>query len=59
MLRLPDVTVHGRYGRPCPVCGAEAQRIRYAENECDDCARCQSGGTLLADRVPSRLLEDD
>lgn len=53
------MAVHGRYGQPCPVCGSKVQRILYAENECDYCARCQTGGKLLADRVLSRLLKDD
>lgn len=53
------MAVHGRYGQPCPVCGAPVQRIRYAENETDYCARCQTGGRLLADRSLSRLLKDD
>jgi formamidopyrimidine-DNA glycosylase len=52
----PEMAVHGRYGQPCPVCGAPVQRIVYAENECNYCARCQTGGTLLADRALSRLL---
>jgi formamidopyrimidine-DNA glycosylase len=52
----PEMAVHGRYGKPCPVCGAPVQRIVYAENECNYCARCQTGGTLLADRALSRLL---
>jgi formamidopyrimidine-DNA glycosylase len=52
----PEMAVHGRYGKPCPVCGAPVQRIVYAENECNYCARCQTGGTLLADRSLSRLL---
>jgi len=51
--------VHGRYGEPCPVCGSPVQRIRYAENETNYCARCQVGGRLLADRGLSRLLNDD
>jgi formamidopyrimidine-DNA glycosylase len=51
--------VHGRYGKPCPVCQAPVQRIVYAENECNYCARCQTGGKLLADRSLSRLLKDD
>ena len=55
----PGMAVHGRYGQPCPVCGAPVQRIVYAENECNYCARCQTGGKLLADRVLSRLLKDD
>jgi formamidopyrimidine-DNA glycosylase len=52
----PEMAVHGRYGEPCPVCGSPVQRIVYAENECNYCARCQTGGTLLADRALSRLL---
>jgi formamidopyrimidine-DNA glycosylase len=55
----PEMAVHGRFGEPCPVCGAPVQRIRYAENETDYCARCQTGGRLLADRSLSRLLRDD
>jgi formamidopyrimidine-DNA glycosylase len=51
--------VHGRYGKPCPECGAPVQRIRYAENEANYCARCQTGGKLLADRALSRLLKGD
>ena len=54
-----DMAVHGRYGKPCPVCEAPVQRIVYAENECNYCARCQTGGKLLADRSLSRLLKDD
>jgi formamidopyrimidine-DNA glycosylase len=50
------MAVHGRYGKPCPVCGAPVQRIVYAENETNYCARCQTGGKLLADRALSRLL---
>jgi len=53
------MAVHGRYGQPCPVCGAPVQRIRYAENETNYCARCQTGGRLLADRGLSRLLKGD
>ena len=53
------MAVHGRYGKPCPACGAPVQRIVYAENECNYCARCQTGGKLLADRSLSRLLKDD
>ena len=53
------MAVHGRYGEPCRVCGAKVQRIVYAENECNYCARCQTGGKLLADRSLSRLLKDD
>ena len=55
----PEMAVHGRYGEPCPVCGAPVQRIVYAENETNYCARCQTGGRLLADRALSRLLKDD
>jgi len=54
-----DMAVHGRFGKPCPVCEAPVQRIVYAENECNYCARCQTGGRLLADRSLSRLLKDD
>lgn len=54
-----DMAVHGKYGKPCPVCEAPVQRIVYAENECNYCARCQTGGKLLADRSLSRLLKDD
>jgi len=53
------MAVHGRYGKPCPVCGAPVQRILYAENEANYCAKCQTGGRLLADRVLSRLMKDD
>lgn len=53
------MAVHGRYGKPCPVCGAPVQRIRYADNETNYCARCQTGGRLFADRALSRLLRDD
>ena len=53
------MAVHGRFGQPCPDCGAPVQRIRYAENETDYCARCQTGGRLLADRAMSRLLRED
>ena len=52
------MAVHGRYGLPCPVCGAPVQRIVYAENEANYCARCQTGGKVLADRALSRLLHD-
>ena len=54
-----EMAVHGRYKQPCPVCGSPVQRIVYAENECNYCARCQTGGRLLADRSLSRLLKDD
>lgn len=54
-----DMAVHGRYGQPCPRCGAKIQRIRYAANETNYCARCQTGGKLLADRSLSRLLRQD
>lgn len=53
------MAVHGRYKKPCPVCGSPVQRIVYAENECNYCATCQTGGKLLADRSLSRLLKDD
>jgi formamidopyrimidine-DNA glycosylase len=55
----PQMAVHGRYGQPCPVCGAPVQRIRYAANETNYCARCQTNGRILADRAMSRLLKDD
>jgi formamidopyrimidine-DNA glycosylase len=55
----PGMAVHGRYGQPCPACGAPVQRIVHAENETNYCARCQTGGRLLADRALSRLLHDD
>ena len=55
----PDFAVHGRYEEPCPVCGSPVQRIRYADNETNYCATCQTGGRLLADRSLSRLLKDD
>ncbi len=51
------MAVHGRYGKPCPVCAAPVQRIVYAENETNYCARCQTGGRILADRALSRLLK--
>jgi formamidopyrimidine-DNA glycosylase len=53
------MAVHGRFKQPCPVCGTPVQRIVYADNECNYCARCQTGGRLLADRSLSRLLKDD
>jgi formamidopyrimidine-DNA glycosylase len=52
-----EMAVHGRYGKPCPSCGAPVQRIVYAENETNYCARCQTGGRILADRALSRLLK--
>ena len=55
----PDMAVHGCYGEPCPVCGAQVLRIVYADNEANYCARCQTGGKILADRMLSRLLKDD
>jgi formamidopyrimidine-DNA glycosylase len=55
----PGMAVHGRFGKPCPVCGTPIQRIRYASNEANYCPACQTGGTLLADRSLSRLLRDD
>ena len=55
----PDMAVHGRFGQPCPVCDAPVQRIVYAANECNYCARCQTGGRRLADRALSRLLGED
>ena len=54
-----EMAVHGRYGKPCPVCGTPVQRIVYADNETNYCARCQTGGRILADRALSRLLHDD
>ena len=53
------MAVHGKYGEPCPVCEAPIQRIRYADNETNYCARCQNAGKLLADRSLSRLLKKD
>jgi formamidopyrimidine-DNA glycosylase len=53
------MAVHGRFGRPCPTCGSPVQRIRYADNETNYCARCQTDGKLLADRALSRLLKSD
>jgi formamidopyrimidine-DNA glycosylase len=55
----PDMAVHGKYRKPCPVCGSPVQRIVHAENETNYCARCQTGGKLLADRSLSRLLKQD
>jgi formamidopyrimidine-DNA glycosylase len=54
-----DMAVHGKYKKPCPVCGSPVQRIVYAENETNYCARCQTSGKLLADRALSRLLKED
>jgi formamidopyrimidine-DNA glycosylase len=54
-----DMAVHGRYGESCPRCGEKIQRIRYADNETNYCARCQTGGKILADRSLSRLLRSD
>ncbi len=54
-----DMAVHGRYGQPCPTCGEKIQRIRYADNETNYCAVCQTGGKVLADRSLSRLLGSD
>jgi formamidopyrimidine-DNA glycosylase len=55
----PEMAVHGRFGKPCPVCGTRVQRIRYAENETNYCPHCQTQDRLLADRALSRLLKDD
>lgn len=54
-----DMAVHGRFGKPCPVCGEPVQRIRYADNETNYCARCQTGGHVLADHALSRILGAD
>jgi formamidopyrimidine-DNA glycosylase len=54
-----DFAAHGKYGKPCPKCGENIQRIRYADNETNYCARCQTGGNLLADRGLSRVLGSD
>lgn len=54
-----EMAVHGRFGQPCPVCGSPVQRIRYADNETNYCARCQTEGVVLADRSLSRLLKQD
>ena len=54
-----DMAAHGRYGKPCPVCAEKVQRIRYADNETNYCAQCQTGGKVLADRGLSRLLGSD
>jgi formamidopyrimidine-DNA glycosylase len=55
----PQMAVHGKFGKPCPRCGAPVQRIVYARNEANYCAACQTGGRLLADRALSRLLRED
>jgi formamidopyrimidine-DNA glycosylase len=55
----PEMAVHGRFDQPCPRCGEKVQRIRYADNETNYCARCQTGGKVLADRSLSRLLGTD
>jgi formamidopyrimidine-DNA glycosylase len=55
----PEMAVHGRFGKPCPVCGTPVQRIRYANNEANYCPACQTGGKLLADRSLSRLMKGD
>jgi formamidopyrimidine-DNA glycosylase len=55
----PEMAVHGRYRQPCPRCGSKVQRIRYASNETNYCATCQTGGRLLADRALSRLMHED
>jgi len=55
----PEMSVHGKFGQPCPVCGTSVQRIVYAGNECDYCPRCQTEGKILADRSLSRLLKED
>lgn len=55
----PEMAVHGKFGKPCPVCGTAVQRIRYADNETNYCPRCQTGGKLLADRSLSTLLKKD
>ncbi|HEY2784663.1 MAG TPA: DNA-formamidopyrimidine glycosylase family protein [Fimbriiglobus sp.] len=54
-----EMAVHGKFGKPCPVCGVKVHRIRYADNETNYCPKCQTGGKILADRVMSRLLGDD
>ena len=54
-----EMAVHGKFGEPCPVCSTAVQRIVYAENETNYCARCQAAGKLLADRALSKLLKSD
>lgn len=53
-----EIPVHGKFGKPCPVCGSAVQRIRYKTNETNYCPDCQTGGRLLADRSLSQLLKD-
>ena len=55
----PEMAVHGKFGKPCPICGEPVQRIVYAHNEANYCSRCQTGGKLLSDRALSRLLRQD
>ena len=55
----PEMAVHGKFGKPCPVCGTPVQHIVYADNETNYCPQCQTGGRLLADRALSRLLHED
>jgi formamidopyrimidine-DNA glycosylase len=55
----PEMAVHGKFGSPCPACGSPVQRVVYADNECNYCPSCQTGGRILADRSLSRLLKDD
>lgn len=55
----PEMAVHGKFEQPCPSCGSPVQRIRYANNECNYCPKCQTDGRILADRSLSRLLKDD
>jgi formamidopyrimidine-DNA glycosylase len=55
----PEMAVHGKFGKPCSVCGTKVQRIRYKDNETNYCPRCQTGGRLLADRSLSLLLKKD
>ena len=55
----PEMAVHGKFGKPCPVCGTPVQRIVYADNEANYCPTCQTDGKLLADRSLSRLLKED
>ena len=54
-----EMAVHGKHAQPCPVCAAPVQRIVYADNETNYCARCQNDGRILKDRALSRLLKDD